>query len=323
MTEKYKTILSFRRRFVKDFNLPINVVDSPYFEYYMDTYDWFPKDEYFALCDEIREKYEGNHNLWLEDYGRIRDEIITDIENSEKYREFITTDMSKWALSDECKNLPDINIYNQSSVGKTFLSIDLKKANFQALREVGVISGDSYEDFLSQWTDSEYFKKSKYTRQVIFGKLNPKRTITYEKYMMGEVKKLFEKHFLLHNSMTLVAFKSDELIYELDLKAVNYLRANERVIEKDIETYLSINVRVEIFTVGRIECKNHNDVTVDCYIRKCHTTGEETLKSASQIFYPQLYKIWKGERITLMDQCFLAEGQLASFEYPLELISIS
>ena len=34
-------ILSFRRRFVKDFNLPINIVDSPYFEYYMSTY--YPK----------------------------------------------------------------------------------------------------------------------------------------------------------------------------------------------------------------------------------------------------------------------------------------
>lgn len=320
MTERQKRILSFRRRFVKDFNLPINIVDSPYFEYYMDTYDWFPNDEYFALCDEIREKYEGNHNLWLENYSKIRDKIITDIENSEKYREFITTDMSKWALPDECKNLPDINIYNQSSVGKTFLSIDLKKANFQALREVGVISGDSYEDFLSQWTDSEYFKKSKYTRQVIFGKLNPKRTITYEKYMMGEIKKLFEKHFLLHNSMTLVAFKSDELIYELDLKAVNYLRANERVIEKDIETYLSINVRVEIFTVGRIECKCVNDITVDCYIRKCYTTGEETLKSASQIFYPQLYKIWKGLEIEDKDLVFMAEGQPAKFMNPLIFI---
>ena len=140
--------------------------------------------------------------------------------------------------------------------------------------------------------------------------------------MMGEIKKLFEKHFLLHNSMTLVAFKSDELIYELDLKAVNYLRANERVIEKDIETYLSINVRVEIFTVGRIECKNHNDVTVDCYIRQCHTTGKETLKSASQIFYPQFYKFWKNIRANRYDYAFLAEGQIAHFEFPLELVAI-
>lgn len=318
----YGNEIALRRRFVKDYNLPINVVDSPYFEYYMDLYDWFPKDEYQNLVNDIDERFGGNINLWLDEYAKIRDEIITTIENSDAYKKFNTCDMNKWALDPELRSLPDTNIYNQSSVGKTFLSIDLKKANFQALREVGVISGDSYEDFLSQWTDSEYFKKSKYTRQVIFGKLNPKRTITYEKYMMGEIKKLFEKHFLLHNSMTLVAFKSDELIYELDSKAVNYLRANEQVIEKDIETYLSINVRAEIFTIGRIECKNHNGITVDCYIRRCMTTGEETLKSASQIFYPQLYKIWKGDKIFTIDLTFLAEGQIAHFDNPLELVNI-
>jgi hypothetical protein len=315
MTEKQKRILSFRRRFVKDFNLPINVVDSPYFEYYMDTYDWFPKDEYFALCDEIREKYEGNHNLWLEDYSRIRDEIITEIENSEEYKKFNSMDMNEWALSDECKNLPDVNIYNQSSVGKTFLSIDLKKANFQALRKVGVIDANTYEDFIGKWTDSEYFKKSKYTRQVIFGKLNPKRTIAVEKKIMEQVKRWFETYKF--KGLKLVAFKADELIYEIT-------ETNPKGWEEHLEYEMkSADIRVEIFTIGRIECKNHNDVTVDCYIRKCHTTGEETLKSTSQIFYPQLYKIWKGDRITLIDQYFLAEGQLASFEYPLELISIS
>lgn len=315
MTERQKRILSFRRRFVKDFNLPINVVDSPYFEYYMDAYDWFPKDEYFALCDEIREKYEGNHNLWLEDYSRIRDEIITEIENSEEYKKFNSMDMSEWALSDECKNLPDVNIYNQSSVGKTFLSIDLKKANFQALRKVGVIDANTYEDFIGKWTDSEYFKKSKYTRQVIFGKLNPKRTIAVEKKIMEQVKRWFETYKF--KGLKLVAFKADELIYEIT-------ETNPKGWEEHLEYEMkSVDIRVEIFTIGRIECKNHNDVTVDCYIRKCHTTGEETLKSASQIFYPQLYKIWKGDRITLIDQHFLAEGQLACFEYPLELISIS
>ena len=315
MTENYKTILSFRRRFVKDFNLPINVVDSPYFEYYMDLYDWFPKEEYFDLMDEINANYNRNLNLWMEEYGKIRDKIITDIENSDAYKEFNSTDMSKWALSDECKNLPDINIYNQSSVGKTFLSIDLKKANFQALRKVGVVKGKTYEDFLSQWTDSEYFKKSKYTRQVIFGKLNPKRTIAVEKYIMQEIKKWFESYKF--KGLKLVAFKADELIYEIT-------ETNPKGWEEHLEYEMnSVDIRVEIFTIGRIECKNHNDITVDCYIRKCHTTGEETLKSASQIFYPQLYKIWKGQNISLIDQTFLAEGQLATFEYPLELVKIS
>ena len=82
------------------------------------------------------------------------------------------------------------------------------------------------------------------------------------------------------------------------------------------------DVRVEIFTVGRMECKNHNDVTVDCYIRQCHTTGKETLKSASQIFYPQFYKFWKNIRANCYDYAFLAEGQIAHFEFPLELVAI-
>ena len=49
----YGNEIALRRRFVKDYNLPINVVDSPYFEYYMDLYDWFPKDEYQNLVNDI------------------------------------------------------------------------------------------------------------------------------------------------------------------------------------------------------------------------------------------------------------------------------
>lgn len=311
-----KTILSFRRRFVKDFNLPINIVDSPYFEYYMSAYEWFPREEYHDLCNEIVKKYHGNINLWLEDYSRIRDEIITDIENSEEYKSFISSDINDFVLSDECKNLPDINIYNQSSVGKTFLSIDLKKANFQALKRLGIIEGDTYEKFISKWTDSEYFKKSKYTRQVIFGKLNPKRTIAVEKKIMEHVKSWFEIYEF--KGLKLVSFKSDELIYEITDTIPKGL--DEKKLENEIE---NVDIRVEIFTIGRIECKNHNDIPVDCYIRKCHTTGEETLKSASQIFYPQLYKLWKNQNICEIDLAFLAEGQVAHFDNPLELVKIS
>jgi hypothetical protein len=95
--------------------------------------------------------------------------------------------------------------------------------------------------------------------------------------------------------------------------------------EDDVEVVMldsGYDVRVEIFTVGRMKCKNHNDVTVDCYIRQCHTTGKETLKSASQIFYPQFYKFWKNIRANRYDYAFLAEGQIAHFEFPLKLVAI-
>lgn len=317
----YGNEIALRRRFVKDYNLPINIVDSPYFEYYMRTYDWFPKEEYENLVKDIDERFDGNINAWLEEYAEIRDKIITFVENSDSYKEFNSCDMKQFAIPDDLKNVPDLNIYNQSSVGKTYLSIDLKKANFQALSHYNsniVLKAESYEDFIGMWCDSEYFKKSKYTRQVIFGKLNPKRTITYEKWLMSQIKEKFESEFDTRN-LKLVAFKSDEIIYEV--LGENDIENHE----DDVEVVMSdngYNVRVEIFTVGRIECKNHNGITVDCYIRRCHTTQTEILKSASQIFYPQFYKIWKEGRIFIIDMAFLAEGQIAHFDNPLELVAI-
>jgi hypothetical protein len=133
---------------------------------------------------------------------------------------------------------------------------------------------------------------------------------------MEDVKSWFEMYKF--KGLKLVAFKADELIYEITDTIPKGL--DEKKLEYEMK---NADIRVEIFTIGRIECKNHNDIPVDCYIRKCHTTGEETLKSASQIFYPQLYKLWKNQNICEIDLAFLAEGQVAHFDYPLELVKIS
>ena len=294
------SLMSFRRRFVKDYNLPINVIDSPYFEYYMETYDWFPKNEYEELVNDIETRFGGNVNLWLEEYAEMRDEIITTIENTDAYRDFNTCDMKQWETPKEMKNFPDMNIYNQSSIGKTFISIDLKKANFQALKWVNpdiVLDSDTYEDLIDSWGyDSEYMRTSKYTRQVIFGKLNPKRTITVEKYIMSKVYDIIindKMNFIGEYDARLVAFKSDELIFEV--LAENPVVGSELLFEymkQIIKDKVGVEVHIDLFKVGRIETLNHNNITVDCYIRTNLLTGEEKLKSASQIFYPQLYKIY-------------------------------
>lgn len=324
------SLMSFRRRFVKDYNLPINVIDSPYFEYYMETYDWFPKNEYEELVNDIETRFGGNVNLWLEEYAEMRDEIITTIENTDAYRDFNTCDMKQWETPKEMKNFPDMNIYNQSSIGKTFISIDLKKANFQALKWVNpdiVLDSDTYEDLIDSWGyDSEYMRTSKYTRQVIFGKLNPKRTITVEKYIMSKVYDIIindKMNFIGEYDARLVAFKSDELIFEV--LAENPVVGSELLFEymkQIIKDKVGVEVHIDLFKVGRIETLNHNNITVDCYIRTNLLTGEEKLKSASQIFYPQLYKIWKGKEINEKDLVFLGEGQLATFLYPLKLVDI-
>ena len=331
----YGNEIALRRRFVKDYNLPINVVDSPYFEYYMETYDWFPKREYQSLVEEIDTRFDGNINLWLEEYSKIRDKIITKIENSEEYKKFNTEDLNSFHSLHPCmatvvklKNIPDMNIYNQATVGKTYVSIDLKKANFQALKYINpaiVFNAETYEDMIDMFTPerNEYFRTSKYTRQVIFGKLNPKRTITVEKYMMTLIYEYINESMeKIFSSCNLVAYKSDELIYEVNDSNFDDIGQSLKNFEYLIKYSLNFDVRIEIFKVGRIECKNHNGITVECYIRHNLVTGEEILKSCSQIFYPQFYKIWKESRIFEIDMAFLAEGQIAHFDNPLELVHI-
>jgi hypothetical protein len=226
------------------------------------------------------------------------------------------------------KNVPDTNIYNQSSVGKTFVSIDLKKANFQALKYINpdiVFNAETYEDMIDMFTPekNEYFRTSKYTRQVIFGKLNPKRTITIEKYIMSMVYEYINESMeKIFSECELIAYKSDELIYEVSDNNLDDIEQSFKNFEYLIAYSLKIDVRIELFKVGRIECKNHNDITVDCYIRHNLVTGEEVLKGCSQIFYPQFYKLWKGLHLSEYDTTFIAEGQIADFKFPLKLVNI-
>ena len=175
------------QRFAKDFNLPINIFKDDMFEYYHTLYDFWPQQEWIALNMEIVVEYGGNMDAWLQHYAEVRDTIIRTLEESEAYKAFNASDMSKYAIDPKLRNIPDRNIYNQELVGHVFVSFDLKKANFQALKYAGVLTDDTYEDMIDRFDKSFYFKKSKYTRQVIFGKLNPKRTITVEHYMMSQI----------------------------------------------------------------------------------------------------------------------------------------
>lgn len=324
MTEEKR--LSFRRRFVKDFNLPINIVDDSYWEYYMYRYDFFPKEDYFNCCHIIMNQFDGNIEKWLEYYAQVRDNIITTIENSEAYKNFNSMDMKLYPIPQP--KVGDLNIYNCSNVGHKFVSIDLKKANFQTLRHIDpeiVFGCKTYEDLMDKFGGDEYFKKSKYTRQVIFGKLNPKRTIHFEKRLMCDIffdvnNDCFRE---LCDNTTLVTVKSDEIVFRLDKPDFEVtLEFLERV-KSEIWLNHGLDVRVEAFHLGRIVCENHNGNTVDGYIRDFYLEdGRYDLKNVSSIFFPQIYAFMKGYELTEEDLVFRAEDQIAKFLNPLKLIKI-
>ena len=50
---KINNIKKFRQRFVKDYNLPINIFDDTLFEYYIQLYDFFPYLRYKEAIEKI------------------------------------------------------------------------------------------------------------------------------------------------------------------------------------------------------------------------------------------------------------------------------
>ena len=312
------------QRFAKDFNLPINIFRNDIFEYYRKLYDFWPDAEWVALNNEIKNDYEGNMEAWLQHYAEVRDVIIRTLEESQAYKDFNACDMSQYAVSSSVRNYPDRNIYNQECEGKIFLSIDLKKANFQALKFAGVITDKSYDDFIDKFDKSFYFKKSKYTRQVIFGKLNPKRTITVEHYMMSLIfwqEKVMKA--INYVGGKVVAFKSDEIIWELDKQLKT--RAL-KTIENVIKLELGFEVRAECFRIHDLGIVNSNGNKVSAWVREDLNAGygpisgvptEGVLKATSTTYFPQVYKLWKGYPLEDIDLYFYHEDQLATFLEPL------
>ena len=318
-------VIAFRRRFVKDFNLPINIVDSPYFEYYMDRYDFFPKEEYFQCCDIINKQFNGNIDAWLAHYAEVRDNIITTIENSDAFKEFNKLDLEDYRYPNS--KVGDLNIYNNTNVGYKYVSIDLKKANFQTLKYINpeIVCGcKTYEELMEKFGGDDYFKKSKYTRQVIFGKLNPKRTIYFEKKLICDILHNIDNdklHELCDNS-TLVTVKSDEIVFRLDKPGFEVTKETLNEIKMEIKLNHDLDVSVEAFHLSRIVCENHNGNTVDGYVRRFYIDGNRyDLKNVSSIFFPQIYAYMRGLQLTHKDLVFKAEDQIAAFLYPLKYIN--
>lgn len=304
-----------RQRFVKDYNLPINVFDEELFNYYKELYDFFPAETYQSLMANIVVNYDGNVDKWLDYCADVRDRAINHVMGTQKYFDFNICDLSKYKLT---KNIGEHSYYTESTDGCRFISIDLKKANFQALKYVGVVEEKTYDELIEKVGGDDYIKGSKYLRQVIFGKMNPGRTVTVEKHIMEKIMRYADE--VLPVGFELYSQNSDELVYKLNTDTfVGDIKVICGVLEKVVLDNLNIEVRVEYVEVKKLPIVNVNGNNVDAFVRTNLITNESVLKKASTTFYPQIYKLWKGLELEKRDLIFYDNDQLAMFLEPLKL----
>lgn len=288
----YKERESLCRRFISDNNLQFQYVDYLHFLYCLDLFGY--EKQWYGLLEMIKNRFNDSPNKFLEEYYKIRDKIITDFLDKKEYKFFSEEmNMNDFTLDRDSRNISSNNIYNRENLGKVFLSIDLKKANFQVLKHISsamVNNCSTYEDFIGCYTDLDYIKNSKYTRQVVFGKLNPRRQITCEKYFINEIRKLIDDT-ITSNGGHIVSMSNDELVYQIS-ESGNF--TNDMIIKlaDAIKTATDFTVHAEIFKLNGYEFQfmdsGENKFT---FFEKEFSDGRKKLKSVPVTFYKMAYKL--------------------------------
>ncbi|MBP5457965.1 MAG: hypothetical protein J6Y37_15860 [Paludibacteraceae bacterium] len=310
MSDYFRHNINLAKRFVSDMNIPISMLSDKWFPYFLELYekDFSAMSKWEKLWKMIDESFGGDAEAFLHYYYEIRDSIIVTISNSAAYNGFNNMSMDRFCVVGK-PSVSSNNVYNCDNVGKTFLGVDLRKANFQALRFVNpdiVLNASSYVEFIRKFTDLDYIAESKYTRQVVFGKLNPKRHITVEKWLVNEMWKVF-RDLYPDLSGGLVSMMSDEFIVEVDRNTDSSL---PREIETNISNALDIDVKVSLFSLssGSIVSQETGDRKSPFYVRHDIVNGTDRLMCVPLQYHALVYKLYKGMPLDEPDYHFNYEG---------------
>lgn len=328
---------SLRKRFVKDFSLPIQVFQDPYFEYMLDlTREQHNTSECLKWLEDVLQSKYYSEQEFFEYYRHLQNTIIDFVKGRDEYKEFCN-DLDILAL------LPDVpvvklennrrDVYSQDCVGKIFISIDLEKANFQSMNFAvenmfNQPPGRSYAAFINDFTRFQYFWESKYFRQVIFGNLNPKRQQAVQKRIIDHIMHSIQTKFKTlfeDGSYTFVNKGSDEVIIQTAFKTEEYDYGMEELdlVDTNSKLYsaqsgidyvlrncnLPYRLKAEAFSVGQIGDKG--------FYYKRKFGGDWSLKAVPSIYWAQCFKKMMGlKTLSVNDLVFYHEGMLAKFLEP-------
>lgn len=319
------------RKFINDFNLPLQVVQEPFFHERLSLLEeeYGAQTKYLALSETLRDHFDSKPGKFMEYGHSLADRIIGSIINSDAYKnDFLSklpTKKEVELMTNEIKGkiTKGRKLYTQEQDGCMFVSFDMKTANFQLMKYMcpAILKDEiSYENFISRFTDIDYFKVAKGLRQTIFGKINPQdvsnaefiKSCEFALSMMDSLERRKYEPYSLNNDEVIFKFKGTEEEFLKD--AQNSLIS---LVSQD-----GIVFKVEKFKLHARKFQLTTSEQELCVFEK-----EDILKPDKRkifccpaTYYPQVYKLLHGLEIKENDLVFYYEHELCKFLNPLKLI---
>ena len=296
-----------KTRFSKDFKMPFQVVQEPIFSYYIDTLDaHFDTKNKLEMLYEVIETLGGEEEFFKES-NRVKDTLIQDIQKSSAYERLNNDKLDDYNTVNQIKQQ---DIYHLGNADKTFISIDLKHANFNVFKMYDnefPLGYDDYESLIGYVSNFEYFKKSKYLRQVIFGNMLPKKQQRLQKWTIDQVISVLH-HDIGIPLNSFVSASADEVVFLIEndkalsmVDLVNKKLGSNRLTEK-----MSDWCRVEAFILRSIENNKF-------FVKEKLDDSNIEFKGIPSYFFMQAYKKYTNQEILETDKVFYFDGMLATF----------
>lgn len=311
-----------RGKFVDDFQLPVTTVLDPYFDKQIHLLEdsFGAATKYLELMTIIRDYFNGNPQAFLEHRRSVKDKILNEILGSEAYKAMLA---DKSPLEDYKPLVGSRELYTEEQDGGVFISYDMVKANFQALRYVDpsiVRDCETWEEYVSKFTDIPYIAAAKQVRQEVLGKLNGKRLAAIEKFISSKFGKIMDDHLYLEP----FSIKTDEVIFKFNGWPKKYdgqdiVKEFEKFPVRD-EEFEGFKFRVNKFRLHmRVFKRAFSDKRIVVYEKEDYLNAHRRiLKAVPAIYYPQVYKLLNGMKIDDSDLVFTHDHELCKFMYPIE-----
>lgn len=308
-----------KERFCKDYNIPIKLFEEPYFTERIELLDpLYSTKKYLNIFENsvINNIKFNNEQDYFTEYNLVKDQAIEYIKSTEEFNQFNQMDMNNIQVDKLFINLPKKDIFKPNNANRKFISIDMIQANFHALRYYSshiFKDADTWEEFLSTFTDVEHIICSKYIRQVILGNCNPRRHITYEKYLMSQfLKDVIDDYSGLHSLFDHITFFSnDEIIFDItdiENNVIKYL-LGYLYFKIDIRSTKGIPLKLKMFTLHKLE----DDLGYYEEIEHVDGSNSIELKCVNSYTLPFILRKLNDEKIQENDKVFIFEGHLAKF----------